>query len=57
MSSDRLSTAAAPMGRYFTPVSASGMSSTMTTALKMTAERIALNGDARCMTSSGASSG
>ena len=57
MSNERLSTAAAPMGRYRTPSSANGIRNTMMMALKMTAERIALRGEARCMTLSGAISG
>ena len=36
------STAAAPTARYRTPFSASGISATMISALKITADRIAL---------------
>ena len=48
--------AAAPSGRYSTPRSASGTSAMMTSALKMTAERIALCGVASRMTLSACSS-
>src|ERR1039458_9284697 len=45
------SSASAPSGRYRTPHRATGMSSGMTIALKITAERIADVGECRCMTS------
>ena len=57
MSIERRNSAAAPSGRYFTPRSASGISRMMMIALKMTADRMALDGDARRMTLSGAISG
>src|SRR5664280_1505019 len=47
----------APCGRYSTPRNASGMSATMMSALKMTAERMALWGVARRMMFSACSSG
>ena len=40
----------APIGRYATPFSASGISAMMISALKMIADRIALCGVASCMT-------
>jgi hypothetical protein len=49
--------AAAPIGRNLTPCSAKGMSAMMIKALKITADRMALCGVARCMTFSAASSG
>src|SRR5262245_30213721 len=52
--SDRRRSAAAPSGRYRTPRSARGMRATMMSALKITAERIALSGEARRITSRGA---
>ena len=45
------------MGRYCTPRNANGMSKIIISALKITAERIALWGDARCMMFNGAISG
>src|SRR4029077_823119 len=54
---ERRNSAPAPSGRYFTPRSASGMSRTMISALKMTADRIALDGVASPITLSGAISG
>ena len=50
MSRLRRSIAAAEAARNFTPRSASGISATMMSALKMTAERIADCGLSRCMT-------
>src|SRR5207302_2024931 len=50
-------TASAPTGRYVTPFSATGISSGMTSALKITADMIAEVGDARCMKSSAFSHG
>jgi hypothetical protein len=46
----RRRTTAAPSGRYFTPRSDSGISATITSALKMTASRMALCGEWRPMT-------
>ena len=48
---------AAPKGRNFTPLNASGISRMMMIALKMTALRMALCGEARRITFSGAISG
>lgn len=48
---------AAVVGRYCTPLRASGMSPTMTPALKMTAERIADSGLASRMMFSESSEG
>src|SRR5215510_6746932 len=45
------------MGRYFTPRSASGISAMMISALKITADRIADCGVARCMMFSAFSTG
>ena len=42
--------AGAPIARYATPFSASGISAMMISALKMIADRIALFGVARCIT-------
>ncbi len=57
MSRLRRRMAAAPSGRNFTPRRASGISATMTRALKMTAERIAERGESRPMTLRASSSG
>src|SRR5690348_13766077 len=43
------SSLAAPIGLYFTPRNASGIRKTMINALKITAERMAVFGVARCM--------
>src|SRR5664280_741184 len=49
MSMLRRNTAAAPAARNLTPRSARGINATMIRALKMTADRMALCGELRCM--------
>ena len=53
----RRSIVAALSARNFTPRSASGISATMISALKMTADRIAERGESRCMMFSRSSTG
>src|SRR5215831_16856805 len=55
MSRFRRSSAVAPIARYLTPLRASGTSAGMISALKMTADRIALFGSPRRMTLSASS--
>jgi two-component system sensor histidine kinase KdpD len=53
----RRKSTAAPTGRYFTPLSASGMRNTMINALKITADRIAEDELPSCITFNAASCG